>query len=128
MAAGKMREECPMGSGRWGRQRRLAASLGRCEAPCKKPDRCRLDIALATGDWSGKAQARIAFEAQRAVQEFGRIDERVAMQAAQARELRVLQSGDGVEDAHLLAMLELGLEAHHVEQRAEPVVLPQLYY
>src|SRR5262249_57452020 len=85
-------------------------------------------IALGPGDLSGEGQARITFEPQRAVEELGRVDERVAVQTTQTRELGVLQSGNGAEDAHLLAMLELGLEAHHVEQRAEPVVLPQLYY
>ena len=32
------------------------------------------------------------------------------------------------EDARLLAMLQLGLEAHHVVERAERVVLAQLHH
>ena len=34
--------------------------------------------------------------------------------------------GNGAEDAHLLAMLQLGLEADHVPQGAERIVLAQL--
>jgi hypothetical protein len=44
------------------------------------------------------------------------------------RELRVLQSRDRAEDARLLAMLQLGLEADHVPKRAERVVLAQLHH
>ena len=50
------------------------------------------------------------------------------MQAAEAGEFGVLQARDGAEDAHLLAVLQLGLEADHVEQRAELVVLAQLHH
>ena len=49
------------------------------------------------------------------------------MQAAEPRELGVLQAGDGAEQPHLLAVLHLGLEADHVEERAERVVLPELH-
>ena len=49
------------------------------------------------------------------------------MKPAEARELGLLQARNGAEDAHLLAVLELGLEAHHVEQGAELVVLAQLH-
>ena len=49
------------------------------------------------------------------------------MQAAEPGEFGVLQAGNGAEDAHLLAVLQLGLEADHVEQRAELVVLAQLH-
>ena len=35
--------------------------------------------------------------------------------------------GNGAEDADLFGVLQLGLEAHHVEQRAELVVLAQLH-
>ena len=50
------------------------------------------------------------------------------MQAAEARELGVLQARDHAEDARLLAVLQLGLEADHVPQRAERVVLAQLHH
>jgi hypothetical protein len=48
------------------------------------------------------------------------------VQAAQPGELGVLQARDHAEDPHLLAMLQLGLEADHVVERAERVVLAQL--
>ena len=49
------------------------------------------------------------------------------MNAAEPRELGLFQSRNGAEDAHLFAMLQLGLEADHVEQRAELVVLAKLH-
>ncbi len=50
------------------------------------------------------------------------------MQSAKARELRILQPGYGAEDAHLFGMFQFGLEADHVPQRAEAVVLAQLHH
>ena len=49
------------------------------------------------------------------------------MEPAEPRELGALQAGDRSEDPGLLAMPKLRLESHHVEQRAEPVVLPKLH-
>ena len=57
------------------------------------------------------------------VEQPGRVQKRVAMQPAEPRELGALEARDGAEDARLLAVLQLGLEADHVEQRAELVVL-----
>ena len=65
-------------------------------------------------------------EAQRRVEQLRRIDEGVAVQPAQPRELGLLEAGDGAEQADLLGMLQLGLEADHVPQRAERIVLAQL--
>src|SRR6185312_3563307 len=48
------------------------------------------------------------------------------MNAAEARELGVLQPRYGAEYPHLLAVLQFGLEANHVEQAGELVVLAQL--
>ena len=50
------------------------------------------------------------------------------MEAAEPRELGVFQARDGSEDAGLLAVPELGLEAHDVEQCAEAVVLAKLHH
>ena len=50
------------------------------------------------------------------------------MQPTQPRELGVFQARDRAEDAHLLAMLQLGLEADHVVERAERIVLAQLHH
>ena len=50
------------------------------------------------------------------------------MQTAEPGKLGVFQPGDGAEQANLLGVLELGLETHHVPQRAELVVLAKLNY
>ena len=50
------------------------------------------------------------------------------MQAAQPRELGLREARDHAEDARLLAVLQLGLEADHVPQRAQRIVLPQLHH
>ncbi len=68
-----------------------------------------LDITLAAGDLAGEAQSRHGLQAQRAVQQARAVEEGVAVQASQPRELGVLQAGDGSEDARLLAVLQLGL-------------------
>ena len=52
-------------------------------------------IALAAGDLAGEAPARIGLQPQRLVEQLGRIEEGVAMQAAEPREFRVLQAGNG---------------------------------
>ena len=49
------------------------------------------------------------------------------MQAAEPGEFGVLEPGNGAEDALLRAVLQLGLEADHVVERAELVVLAQLH-
>ncbi len=49
------------------------------------------------------------------------------MNAAEPRELGALRDRDGAEDADLFGVFQLGLEADHVEQRAELVVLAQLH-
>ena len=48
------------------------------------------------------------------------------MKPAKTRKLGALEAGNRAKDARLLAVLELGLEPHHVEQRAEPIILAQL--
>ena len=45
------------------------------------------------------------------------------MQAAEPRELSILEPRDHAENAHLLAVLQLRLEADHVPERAERIVL-----
>ncbi len=49
------------------------------------------------------------------------------MQAAEPGEFGLLEAGDGAEHTLLRAVLQLGLEAHHVVERAELVVLAQLH-
>lgn len=49
------------------------------------------------------------------VDQLGRIEEGVAMDASQTRELGVFQSGYGAEDARLLSVFKLGLKANNVE-------------
>ena len=101
--------------------------LGGGEAAGEKPDRGALDIAFAPGDLPGEAQTRRAPEAQPRVEQARRIEEGVAVQAAEPRELGPLQPRNEPEHMRLLAVFQLGLEPHHVEQRAERVVLAQLH-
>ncbi len=48
------------------------------------------------------------------------------MESAEARELGVLQSWYHAEDPRLLGVAQLGLEANHIPQRTERVVLAKL--
>src|SRR6516225_10528859 len=49
------------------------------------------------------------------------------MQAAEPCKFGFGQSRNSPKDAQLLAMFELGLKTHHVEERAEAVVLAELH-
>ena len=117
-----------MGGGRRRQQNALAELFGCGKAAGKQTDRCQLDIAFAAGDLSGKAQLRHRLEPQRRVEQFWRIEERIAVQAAEPRELGFAEAGYGPKNPHLLGMLELGLETDHVEQAAKLVVLAKLHH
>src|SRR5262249_9445211 len=80
-----------------------------------------------TGDLSGKAQARLSFKPQSIVQNLRAVEKGVAVKPAESCKFCRLEPRDASEDAHLLAMLELRLEADDVVERAELVVLAQLY-
>ena len=98
-----------------GRRGSLAEPLRRGEAAGKQPDRRRFHVAFAAGDLSGKAQPRHRLEPQRLVEQLRRIEEGIAVQAAEPGEFGVGEARDGAEDAGLLAVLQLGLEPDHVE-------------
>src|SRR5579862_509487 len=70
---------------------------------------------------------RQRLEAQRLIKKLWAIEECVAMEPAEPREFRVLEPGNSSEDAHLIAMAQLRLEADEVVKRAERIVLPQLH-
>ena len=127
MPAGDVGEQRAVRRGRRRHVEGLAAPLGGGEASGHQADRGAFDIAFAAGDLAGKAQARHRTEPQRAVEQLRRVEEGVAVKAAEPREFRVLEAGDHAEHPHLLGMLELGLEADDVEQGAEAIVLAQLH-
>src|SRR6202011_1032359 len=74
-----------------GRRRRqgrpLAQSFSGGETAGEQSDRRRFTIALAASDLSSKAQPLIGFEPQRRVKKLRRIEDRVAVQPAEPREL-----------------------------------------
>ncbi len=107
-------------------RRRLAGELGGGEAAREQTDRGALDIAFAAGDLAGEADVRARLEPERRVEQLGRLDEGVAVQAAEPRELGIFQPGDGAEQLDLLGIFELGLEADDVPQRAAGIVLAEL--
>ena len=126
MAACDMTKQCSQCGGEWRRRQRLAEPFRRGETPSNQTNAGTFDITLATGDLAGKAKPRVNREAQLLIEQPRRIEKGIAMEAAEAGEFRTLQSRYGPEDAGLLAVFELGLEAHHVEEGCELIVLPQL--
>ena len=67
--------------------------LGRGEATGDQPDRGALDIALAAGDLAGEPQARRRLQAQQRIEQHAaEFKQRVAMQAAEPRELGRLKT------------------------------------
>ncbi len=126
VAAGDVVDQRPDG-GRGRRHRGLlAAPLGRRHAARHQAHGRALDVALAAGDLPGEAQPRHGLQPQPRVEQPRRVDEGVAVQAAEPRELGPLQPRDGAEHLDLGAVLQLRLEAHHVVERAERVVLAEL--
>ena len=71
---------------------------------------------------------RQGFQAQRRVEQLGAVDEGVAVKPAEPGEFGVFEPGNGAEDACLLGMAQLGLEADDVVERAERIVLAKLHY
>src|SRR5579871_3187327 len=110
VAAGDVVEQRAMRRGRRRQQRYLAEPFRGGKTAGQKSDRRRFHIALAAGDLAGKAQPRRRFEPQGGIEQLRRIEKRVAMQAAQPRELGIGEARDGAENAHLLAVLQLGLK------------------
>src|SRR5690606_35065015 len=101
----------------------FATGLGRGHAAGNQPDGGTFYIALDAGDLAGKADAWIGFETHIGPEDLGRVDQRIAMQAAEAGELRVFEARDHAEDFSLDAVAHLGLEADHVPERAQGIVL-----
>ena len=114
-----------------GRRRRrgdvVAEPRRRREAAGQQADRGALDITFDAGDLPGEAQPRHRLEPQHAVEQARAVEEGVAVQPAEPGELGALQPGDHAEDARLLAVPQLRLEADHVVERAERIVLAQLH-
>src|SRR5262245_40342265 len=107
MAAGDVIDQRAMGGGGRRQRRRRAVALGGREAPGQKSDRGGFHIAFAAGDLAGKTQPRLGLEPQGRVEQERRVEEGVAMQAAEPRELGAFEPGYRAEYARLLAMLQL---------------------
>src|SRR5271168_5041760 len=103
-----------------------AKPLGGGEPAGDQADRRALDIAFAAGDLAGEAQAWARLQPQPGVNKARRIEIGVTMHPAEPGELRLFEPRDQTEDATLLAVFELGLEADDVEEGAERIVLPEL--
>src|SRR5262245_25166109 len=126
MAAGNVRKQGAMRGrgGRWCDV--LSVALGGGKAAGQQANGGGFHVSLAAGDLAGKAPAAVSSQPQCLIEQFGRIQKCIAVKPAQAGEFRLLHGGNSTEDPDLLAVFKLGLEANHVEQRAEPVVLPEL--
>jgi hypothetical protein len=105
----------------WRRQR-LAGQFGGGEPAREQADAAAFNIALAARDLPGEADVRPRFQPQRRVEQLGRADEGVAVQATQPCELGILQAGDRAEQPDLIGMLQLGLEADDVPERPLRIV------
>ena len=122
---------CPRrGAKRSRRGRRLdslARQIRRRKPARKKADRGAFQITLDAGYLSRKTKGGARFEAQGAIEQSRRVQESIAMNAAKARKLGAFKARNHPEDFSLRAIFQLCLEAHHIEERAKGVVLPQLH-
>src|SRR6185437_1842829 len=126
MTAGDVVQERADGGGRRRGLELLSQPFGGGEASRDDADRSALDIALAARDLSGESEAGRGLEAKTRVEQARRVEIGVAVDTAEPGEFGLLQPRNHTENTPLLAVFELGLEADHVEQRAERVVLPEL--
>src|SRR5437763_14184741 len=127
MAPGDMPEQRAQRRGHGRRFERLRPYVRRGIEACDQADAGGFHIALAAGHLAGKAQPWLRAQAQLAIQQLWRVQEGVAVQAAEPGEFGVLEARNGPEHALLCAIVQLGLEADDVVERAELVVLAQLY-
>ena len=112
------------GGVRSGRRQSLAGGVD----PGQQTHGGGFDVALHPGDLTGQKEVRVVQEIEVGRQQTRRVDEGVAVDGAQAHELGVLQARDEAEDPLLLPVLQLGLKAHQVVERAFPVFGPQLHH
>ena len=103
-----------------------AEALGGGHAAGEEAHRRALDVALDAGDLAGEAQPRVGAQPHAAVEQPRRVQEGVAVDAAEPGEGGVLEAGDRPEHLGLRAVLHLGLEADEVVERAERVVAAEL--
>ena len=89
VTAGDVGEQRAEGGGRRRRRPGCAEALGGGGAAGQQADGGALDVALAAGDLAGEAQPRLGAQAQLAVEQLGRVEEGVAVQPAEPRELGV---------------------------------------
>src|SRR4051812_309970 len=126
VAASDMAEQ---GAERRGLRRRCqaqAARLRRSIETCNEADAGGFHITLAAGHLPCEAQLGLRAQPKLLVQQLRRVQEGVAVQPAEPRELGLLQARDAPEYLLLCAVFQLGLESDHVVERAELVVLAQL--
>ena len=96
--------------------------------PCKQAHGSAFNIAFDAGDLPGKADMGMRLQAHLVVEQAGRIDERIAVNAPKTREGRIFQSGNHFEYSGLRAVFHLGLEPHDVVQRPQFVIPAQLHH
>jgi len=126
VAAGDVVDQRAKGGGRRRGLQGSAQALGGGEAAGQQAGGGALDIAFDPGHLAREAQARGDLHPQGPVQQARAVDEGVAVQPAQPGELGVGEARDHPEHLGLGPVFQLGLEAHHVPQRAQGVVLAQL--
>ena len=68
----------------------------------------------------------MALKPELPIEQPWRVDEGVAVQSAEPRELGLFQARDGTEHLDLGAVLQLRLEADHVVQGAQRIILAEL--
>ena len=116
-------------AGRGGERRRRQIApqgLGRGHAARQQPHRGAFDIALDPGDLARKAQVGPQAQAHAVVQQRGRVQKAVAMDAAKPGKAGILQARNHPEHLRLCAVFHLGLESDDIVQRAQGIVAAQL--
>ena len=83
-------------------------------------------ITFDARDLSGEEYMRLGSELQRRRQQCRCVDVGIAVDLAEAQELGIGHAGDHAQDAGLFGVLQVVLEADHVEAVRAGVLLPEL--
>ncbi len=123
-----MPQKCPQRSFPRNRRHLRSPQTSRGKQRCHVPGRDTLSIALVSAYLPGQKYMGILPERQIRVQKLGRVQVGVAVNAAEAQEFGIGQTGDHPEHPLLFGNGKTGLESHHIVALPRNVLFSQLTY
>src|SRR5207302_7966052 len=123
-----VRQETAMRRGWRRRNQRQSFKTTNGVDSCQPSHRSGISIALDADQLSCKEEGAARLELKGIAQQLGRINKRVAMQAAVTQNLRLLKTGNHAKHTLLIPVSQFSLEPHEVVTGAMGVFRPELYH